>query len=376
VHHTRAFAACATALLITASASLGSAQSGSLEPHPTAGLLVLDRIPANATSGYAFGANDVGDVVGFLGRNAMRWTRDGSAELLTITPFFSGDEHTANAINDRGQIAGSTLVQESRQSAAWRLEPDGTQLTLSTAGIAWDINEAGVVVGGVRSPEGWRAARWDADGVLDFVGGLGTVARAINDSNEFVGTEFTDPAFIGSAGVPVRWDADGNLTYLATPAGHGRAEDINATGEVVGSVGGSPAHWTQDGQLQVLPMLGAAQGVNDSGLAVINVGGAASVWDVAAGSVLTLPLGDHSASQGWDLTNDGVVAGYCRRNLGGDNAGAYPSIWLLDGLPPAPPQAPPLDSTTTTHVPTSAPSPGMGPSTPAAPVAAAPRFTG
>jgi len=100
----------------------------------------------------------------------------------------------ANGINDAGWIVGVM------DGAAAVLSPDG-QVTVLTRGggpvegVAFDINQSGVIVGRTRSTGGhWEATRWTPHDGLYFGQSLETVpavesqATALNDAGEIVGS--------------------------------------------------------------------------------------------------------------------------------------------------------------------------------------------
>jgi uncharacterized membrane protein len=100
----------------------------------------------------------------------------------------------AYAINDSGWVAGSF------HGSAALLSPDGeiTELTLAdgpVAGVAYDINQNGVVVGKTMGTDGhWEATRWTPhDGMyfgqsLELVPAVESQATALNDAGEIVGS--------------------------------------------------------------------------------------------------------------------------------------------------------------------------------------------
>jgi hypothetical protein len=318
-------------------------------------------------------------IVGRSSAGAMLWSRDGSETLLDPpTHFGAAGWASAVAVNNAGQIAGTTSIVEAPHSAAaWRLDPDGEVLTLSTTGLAEDINEAGAVAGAIISPEGWRAARWDPSGTLDFIGEPGTMATALNDHGAMVGVRLLDdPYNWGSQPAPVRWDPTGAVTDLPSLGSDGRAEDLANTGEVTGRVGSTAAHWDAAGALTLAPTPGWGLGINEAGLVVGLFDGAAGVWDPGGGAVLELPRNDADHATAYDVSEDGVVAGIVQISSVGSGE-TIAAIWFLDGLPAPPQQAGPSNTASTAApTPTSAPPPPTTSAPPAVPVPAPPRYTG
>ena len=116
---------------------------------------------------------------------------------------FSGGRSDAFGINDGGTVVGTSLVFGTGGAPnAWRAFEyrGGTLNELDIGGansIAWDINNAGQVVGEwVPSSEGGSHAFVYKDGVLTDLGSLGgnvTYALSINQRGDIVGYGLTGP---------------------------------------------------------------------------------------------------------------------------------------------------------------------------------------
>lgn len=114
---------------------------------------------------------------------------------------FSGDRSDAYGINDAGEVVGTALVTGVGGAPnTWRaFEYSGGALTALGIGgaysIAWDINNAGQVVGEWGpSSEGGSHAFVFKDGVLTDLGDLGggiSYALSINDRGDIVGNGTT-----------------------------------------------------------------------------------------------------------------------------------------------------------------------------------------
>jgi len=141
-------------------------------------------------------------------------------------------------VNDSGQIsfrAGSTYVYDPIDGVREVRLPDG-------AWELWEINNAGVVCGSGRAPDGkLHAIRYDydTDTVTDLVAGtmfdgFHSDAYGLNELGDIVGWGWG-----GSGYNPIVWAADGRTIVLATgdlgPAHiDSQSEHINSQGDVVG----------------------------------------------------------------------------------------------------------------------------------------------
>jgi len=177
---------------------------------------MVDLGPTNTGTDIADAAdvNDLGQIVGWVaGGGAFRYTLEAGYEYL-------GQAERANAINNRGQIAGGTF------GSAWRFTPGvGVEVFAETwSGLG--INEAGWVVG--QGPP-WNAFLYrDDEGVINLGPGA---AHAINNRGVVVGEWWGLPAVQYSA---VVW-ADGEACLLGTLGGsQSSAFGINDKNQVVG----------------------------------------------------------------------------------------------------------------------------------------------
>ncbi|HEX4425720.1 MAG TPA: hypothetical protein VH079_10000 [Terriglobales bacterium] len=187
----------------------------------------------------AMAINDAGQVVGTSnstnGIHGFLWT---NADGLTQLPSLQGtDNSSAYAIDQSGQIAGAS----GSHAALWM----GNSIKdLGALGGTWSeahgLNNAGQVVGVADTPSGSRAFLWaDGSGMKD----LGVLpddsssrANHISDQGEVVG------ASEGMGGVRAfLWTNSGGMRALASlpSGGYSEAFGINSLGQVVGQSGSS-----------------------------------------------------------------------------------------------------------------------------------------
>lgn len=291
--------------------------------------------------------NNYGVVVGSSNTDvapasAFRWTSNGM-EIL--------DGTSANAVNDDGLIAGSTLSGAFVQ--------DGSSYRDFSGHGAFGVNQWGTVAGyeegdnpyQVRStpynPATYDGRKWTAADIAGLYN-RGTrqgvyadrlILNGINADGFAVGYKYRY-GLIGS--VPILIDPSvtlndlSDVTYLPTPAG-GKAADINNNYLVVGTTGSNsrttPATYSQayvfnysSSTVDILPLLsgGLRSSANDINERDQVVGSAettdatgtvnhAVLWDQAGGSTVDL---NASATTGWVLTNataindSGDIVGY------------------------------------------------------------------
>lgn len=181
---------------------------------------------------YPTALNDRGQMVGYytsVGYHnvASTWGRLGPRDLGRV-----GDTSYAHAINERGEVAGSTIFVRDDGSLTERMTTwyRGTA-TFSREGgyvvYGSGINNVGQVSGAhmVGSTDRPRAVMWD-QGTMTFLGGDDSAAAAINDSGQVVGDE-ADSAKLWQNGEVV--NLGGQIP------GWSWALDINKGGDIVGA---------------------------------------------------------------------------------------------------------------------------------------------
>ena len=201
-------------------------------------------IPPGASQGIAEAVNRRGVVVGYgdagLGTGvAFKYFKG----QLTLLPAFAGDATWAVDVNDRGQVVGGTSVAVGEgvtMAALW--QPDGQPQLLGNlahlgglTSLARALNDRGEVVGEVKTDQNAFLPFYYRDGVQRQLpllpGDTFGVARDINEHGVAVGTSGTRA---------VTWKR-GAVEELPAPAGEPSwVGAINNHGQAVGSIGSAP----------------------------------------------------------------------------------------------------------------------------------------
>lgn len=205
--------------------------------------------------------NSLGDVVGGSGyphggdTHAFFWSKKGGLRDLGVLP--GGDTSAAFAINDSGQVVGTSNAQDSMHAFVWTSQAGMTQLPSlqgTNSSSAYSINRAGEVAG----VSGGHAAVWNGGTVLDLgtLGGTLSEAHSINNVGQVVGFSQTSEgphAFLWSNGT--------SMQDLGTLPGDNssRANKINDQGAVVGASEGTNGvrafYWSSKQGMQAIDSL-------------------------------------------------------------------------------------------------------------------------
>ncbi|MGK7955514.1 MAG: hypothetical protein AB4063_09675 [Crocosphaera sp.] len=213
--------------------------------------------PPNAGSTFTWGLDDNGQAVGSFsttsdfeedgaGRgyiyDSTDFDEDTAFRIVDPFPQFPDRSVTLTGINNNGQISGyyllpnfaggSSFVLEGEDLNVRNLDIEGSDRTL-----AWDINDAGKVVGQFRIPDERNSAFvWENGEIteeFDFPGARFTTARSIDNNDSIVGWLISDETEQRVNGFI--WE-NGEFEGINFPGATSTfAEDMNDGGAIVGS---------------------------------------------------------------------------------------------------------------------------------------------
>ena len=296
---------------------------------PVYTLTDIGDLPGGSDQSFAYGINDLGQVVGAsetaTGERGFLWQ---SGKLTDLGDLPGGtDRSDGRGINNSTQIAGLSTSSQNSRGFFW----DGGTMTNVGAlaggnapSFAFDINDAGQVVGRTNFGIG-QAFVWESGvmtGLADLPGGLvGSAANAINGAGHIAG--WSEAA----TGKRATLWSNGTVTDLGDlPGGSDQslAFGINNNGDIVGtgnSASGTNGFVWSNGTMTSIGSLlpntaSGALAINDSGIVVGSSVQKAITWDSTNGlRDLNLHL-DPVTGSGWTLTNaqdindSGQIVGY------------------------------------------------------------------
>lgn len=201
---------------------------------------VLPPLPGDGMC-YAAGINVRGQIVGSSesadgeASTAVLWEND---QVVALPPL-PGDTHSqAWHINDEGLVVGQSWANDEGHAVRWE---DGAPIALGELpghawGLALSINNAGRVVGWSEDPDTVQPVLW-ADGEIVALGSpspdiaIQGVAYDINEAGDIVGLVFANDGNQHAA----LW-RDGDLVELGMLPGHAAstALAVNDAGRIVG----------------------------------------------------------------------------------------------------------------------------------------------
>ncbi|HLJ28939.1 MAG TPA: HAF repeat-containing protein [Candidatus Angelobacter sp.] len=207
--------------------------------------------------------NSLGQAVGASGHphgsdtHAFFWSQKGGIRDLGFLP--GGDYSVASAINDSGQVVGTSNSQDGMHAFLWTAGTGLQQLPLlseTDSSSAYAINGSGQIAGA----SGSHAVIWSGNAVEDLgtLGGSWSEAHGINNAGQVVGVSDTKAgphAFLWSDAAPMQ-----DLGTLPGDSSS-RANRISDQGAVVGASEGMEGVrafiWTKNAGMQ---QIGSLQG--------------------------------------------------------------------------------------------------------------------
>ena len=268
----------------------------------TPGGAVQDLGTLGGPYAWAYAINEAGEVAGGSitadGRqHAFLWSAAAGIQDLGTLP--GAISSTARGINDLGQVVGESTFPGSDPAAARRhaflwtpgvgMQDLGTLGGRLTSSIAYDINNAGQVVGRgflaafvpppIDPETGSHAFLWTASQGMRDLGALSggeSIAHAINDAGQVVGRSYVSRS-MSVAYHAFSWtSADGmrDLGAFGSSGDSSSALGINSAGQIVGwsTVGIPPLYtihgaiWTASEGMESLAGtagIGHVRGIND-----------------------------------------------------------------------------------------------------------------
>jgi probable HAF family extracellular repeat protein len=200
-----------------------------------------DLSGGDESASTAWAINQSGQTVGFFAdppeaSGAALWDGD----EMAVLPKLGGDTAQAFGINDDGIVVGASNTSPGGPVRACRWENgEVTELPSASDGsIGNAINSKGQIAGS----SGSHATLWDGGKITDLgvLGGTTSLGRAINDAGQIVGhSTTTENGTFGSDGTHAFLWADGQMTDLGSLPGSDLsfAWDINADSIIAGSAG-------------------------------------------------------------------------------------------------------------------------------------------
>ena len=241
-------------------------------------------VQAMNRSGQVTGAADINNR--FVEQpHAFLWSKtSGTQDLGTLGGNFS----YGSFVNDLGQVAGASSLAGDSVYHAFRWTASSGMQDLGSFGGGgsnpYGMNAAGTVVGfSSTSSNMARAFRWTPSGGMQDLGfGDGSLAVAINDLDEVLGTACT-----GSCSTlhSYLWSSSHGVESLDFPGStYTRVLAINNSEQVVGqystAAGIFSFLWSRSGGFQTLPSLGG----NRSAASAINAVGQVGGYSCLSGS--------------------------------------------------------------------------------------------
>lgn len=309
----------------------------------------LDALPGfnglNSATGFwvsdsgltaGISVNGLDPLTGGLAFEAVLWGTDNS---LTDLGTLGGNASSANAVNNRGQVAGAAL---------------------NTIPDPYTSNFNNFFIGGATQVHAFRWTRSEGMQDLGTLGGTDSAAFSINERGQIAGMSFINTTVNSTTGVPTLdpflWE-NGKMLDLGTLGGtSGVAFAMNNRGQVVGAsnlVGDNGGHaflWDRKRGMQDLGTLGGNTGgalsINDAGDIAGGDGradgsGGSFLWSHGVMTDLGTVVGANISSQALSINSRRQIVGNLLDNNGNEIGGFLwedggPMVDLSTLIPPSP----------------------------------------
>jgi len=183
--------------------------------------------------------SEAAEIVGQVGDVSGSYVAIWQGNSLTAIPGFGGNSGSAFDVNGAGVVVGTSRYYGSDQDRAFVWTAPGPMIQLPDSGNSqsrpWAINDAGVIVGTVwSSANGTRAVRWlppattGGSYTMEDLGLFNSIAYDINNAGEIVGQ------YQSGSNLRAFYWIDGRLKDLPNLASNSGARAINENGDVVG----------------------------------------------------------------------------------------------------------------------------------------------
>ena len=227
--------------------------------------------------GWVRDINEQGWVLGFQLPRSWIWRP--STGVQWIDPPPGSANFQAEAMNDLGQVVGRATAAG---AVVWQNGVFRSVLPPGHSGTAYDINNAGVIVGAAWNGVASGGFQWSEAGGFAWVGGSpdGAEALSINDAGAITGwfqiASGVSHAYMWHNGQRV------DLGVIAGPSSVGLG--VSNLGVIVGRDANAPFRWTAGsgmrklGSARTQTTVGEALDVNENEWVVGTAGGRATLW--------------------------------------------------------------------------------------------------
>jgi uncharacterized membrane protein len=219
----------------------GTRMGGNADAFAWQEQLQIYSAPVSSDGAWTFGANDFGWVVGYVDQGALPrpFIADPQNGLRTFEPLGSPDG-VAWSVNNNGVVVGTARNGVGGHWAPfiWSSSSGATPLPFpptALGGAACSINQVGVIAGGYQVEDGMRPCRWIGGTFesLPLPPGFGVGrGRSVNDLGVVVGVTSPDESMFPIEGV--LWSSGQGIILPGLGGGTTIPNALNDAGQIVG----------------------------------------------------------------------------------------------------------------------------------------------